>query len=76
MANIVKISSEQQHRELTAELLHVLLNMRFRQKYWKENYGHNARVSKEEWEEKADQLLLKLGFDEHTRLKTIRIIKE
>lgn len=76
MPNTIKITSEDQHRELTAELVHIMINLRFWQKYWKENYGFSARREKEKWEVKADELLTRLGFDEHTRLKTIKIIKE
>jgi len=75
MPNIVKITSEQQHQELTAELLRVLLNLRFRQKYWEENYGCMAKKEKKDWEQKADQLLNRLGFNEHNRLKTIKFAR-
>lgn len=76
MPNTIKIESEDQHRQLTGELVHILINLRFWQKYWKENHGFNARRHKEKWEKKADDLLISLGFDEHTRLKAIQIIKE
>ena len=53
----VKINSEKELEELTRELLHILVNLRYWTKLWNEQYGSNFLKKKKLWEDRADKCL-------------------
>lgn len=76
MPNIVKVESEEELVQLTAELIHIMINLRFHQKYWHEHFGHQAKTNREKWELKADALLRRMNFTEHDNLKPVKIERQ
>lgn len=58
------------------ELLHIVHNMRFAQKYWHIHFGVDARNKKVKWEEKADEKLDRFGLHEHNNLNAVQIIRQ
>jgi len=56
----VKANSEEELHQMAADLFHVLFNLRYYTKRWKEQYGANNNNVKIAWEEKADLLIEKL----------------
>lgn len=60
---IVRIKSEAELVELTKELLHIIVNLRFHSSIWEREYGYLHKMKKKSWEKKADDLIEKLGAE-------------
>jgi len=69
------ILTDDDMKQLAEDLLHIIHNMRFYQKYWKEHYGGRAKERKEYWEQKADEKLNQLGLTEHNNTKSFQIFR-
>lgn len=74
MPNTIYLSQDQMKKELE-ELLHILHNMRFAQKYWHEHFGAQARQKCKVWEAKADAKLDAFGLSEHNNTNAIQVIR-
>lgn len=57
------------------DLLHISHNLRFWQKYWKENYGSHSRDRMNYWQQKMDEKLDSHGLTEHNNTRAIKIYK-
>lgn len=68
--------TEQQQRQKLEELIHIVNNMRFYQKYWHQHFGSAARQNKDKWEQRADKFLREAGLTEHDNIKTIQVIRK
>lgn len=68
-------STDEELQQLHAEAIHILNNLRFHTKYWHKHYGQPAKINREYWEQKADELLNGLGLEEHNRLDKILVMK-
>ena len=66
------LTPEEMKKQLE-ELLHILHNMRFYQKYWHEHFGYNARERKDAWEQKADEKLNSFNLTAHNKTKPIQV---
>ena len=58
------------------QLLNIVHNMRFYQKYWHEHFGHKARDRKNVWEQKADETLDRLGLTEHNNTRSVQVLRK
>lgn len=58
------------------ELVHIMHNLRFYEKYWHQNFGHEARARMECWQQKADKLLDELGLTAHNNINSVQIIPQ
>lgn len=59
----ITITSEQELKEVAAELLFVMAHLRHWQKEWNEHYGGSRLERRKEWEKRADALLERLAVD-------------
>lgn len=75
MPTTIYLTEEQMKKELQ-ELLHIVHNMRFAQKYWHIHFGSTARQQKEKWELKADEKLNRFGLTEHNNTNAVQVIRE
>lgn len=74
MPNKITLTPDEM-KQLAEDLLHIVHNMRFYQKYWQDNYGGQAKQRKEYWEAKADEKLNQYGLNEHKNTKSIQIFR-
>lgn len=74
MSNKIILTPEEMKQQ-AEELLHILHNLRFHTKYWKQHFGGQAKQRKEYWEQKADEKLNQFGLNEHNNTKAIQIIR-
>lgn len=75
MPNTIHLTAEQMKQELE-ELLHIVHNMRFAQKYWHQHFGSAARNQARRWETKADQKLDALGLTTHNNTNKVQVVKQ
>lgn len=70
----IKITSEEELKQVAAELLHVMVNLRHYSKAWHEYHGGALLATKKTWEIRADELLKKLEV-EYTMNSTVKSYK-
>ena len=75
MTNTIQLTPEQMKQELE-ELLHIVHNMRFAQKYWHEHFGCQARQQCKRWETKADAKLDAFGLTAHNNTNKVTVVKQ
>jgi len=71
----IKITSEEELKKVTVELLHVLTNLRHWQKEWNLHYGGTLLNQKKIWEKRADELLgrLKIEYGANRTVNSFKI---
>lgn len=75
MPTTIHLTPEEMKQELQ-ELLHIVHNMRFAQKYWHIHFGSDAKEKKTNWEKKVDAKLDRFGLHEHNNTNAVQIIRQ
>lgn len=70
---IVKINSEEELIKVTAELIHVLANLRKFTVLWESHYGVALKQKKKYYEKRADELIEILETGSHKWAHQIKI---
>lgn len=67
------IQTEEELIQVTAELIHVICNLRKFTKLWEEGHGVELKIKKKRYEQKADELIERLKVPEHRQVGQIKI---
>ena len=69
----IKLTSEQELVEVSRELFHCMVNLRYWTGKWEQEHGHHNLAAKKKWERKADDLIVKYNLKKTQIKQEIKI---